>query len=616
MATFTGTPANEELTPQSISSTVASNPVGAVISNAADILNGGAGNDVLNGGGGADAMRGGTGNDTYYVNNALDREIEASNQGIDTVWASLNHTLAGQQEIETLRVQGSAGLTLTGNEFNNQLIGGAGKDTLRGGAGNDTIRGGAGADRLTGGSGSDTFRFETSLAAGGADAITDFNADADTIALALPVFTQVGATGLLAPDAFYTGTAAHDATDRIIYNTTTGSLMYDPDGSGGQAATTFATVSPRLSLSALDFKVIGKAPASSSTSTSVPQGPITDVLASDSPATIQSKLNALQAGGVLMFHGGTTYDFKGTTIIGKSGVTISTDGAVNIINAPGAGTGGAFDFSGKTDWTIRGKAPGQGFVFDRSLVNADNASHWAVGNCTFNNQAGNGYNGSAIRMNGASFATVINNDFNGVGGNVLGMYNLDNITFDGNHFTSCWEPISIQEPTSADKNLGRNIVFERNVFIGTQRAAIEVGPASSGAEYLSGLVVNNNYFDNFNNLGGPGTLLPVSLVGQASENTTITNNFIRRGPADAGDVGVAIEMTGTGNVSNNTIWNFTYAALTYQSGWNVHDNTVYNDGSSPYYGFANNGTGSGVSGPENVTSGAPAVPGQPTRVSW
>ncbi len=38
-----------------------------------------AGNDVIDGGTGADAMTGGAGDDTYYVDNAGDATIEASN---------------------------------------------------------------------------------------------------------------------------------------------------------------------------------------------------------------------------------------------------------------------------------------------------------------------------------------------------------------------------------------------------------------------------------------------------------------------------------------------------------------------------------------------------------
>src|SRR5437660_206903 len=82
----------------------------------------------------------------------------------------------------------------------------------------------------------------------------------------------------------------------------------------------------------------------------------------------------------------------------------------------------------------------------------------------------------------------------------------------------------------------------------TCRAAIEIGPSSTGSQYFSGLIVDNNSFDNFNNdpASGQGTLLPISLVGQASVNSTVTNNFIRRGPINAGVVCVGIEFTGSG----------------------------------------------------------------------
>jgi hypothetical protein len=398
------------------------------------------------------------------------------------------------------------------------------------------------------------------------------------------------------------GRATHSIRD---YNPATAPAAVDPTPTPADPPPTSPTVPDPAP------PTVPQTPSSGST----PHWNATHVVAGDSVATIQNKLNALQRGGTLVFEGNTTFDFHGTTITGKSGVTILANGPVHIINAPGAGTKGAFDFSSQSDWTIRGRAPGQGFVFDRSLVNATDAKSWAVGDCTFNYQASNGYDGSAIRMNGASFGTVINNDFNSASGNVLGQYNLDNITIDGNHFTDCWQPISIQEPTNANHSLGRNIVLTRNVFQGFHRAAIEIGPASRGSEYFSGLVVDNNFFDNSDNRGGPGTLLPISLVGQSAENTTVTNNFIRRGPTDAGEIGVAIEMTGTGHVANNTIANFAYAVLTYQSGWNVHDNAVYNDGSSPYYGMANNGHGSGHFGSQNTLDHL-SVPPLPTRTSW
>ena len=164
-----------------------------------DTLIGGTGNDTLNGGAGIDTMTGGAGNDTYFVDNALDVVKEAVGGGSDTVWASVNYTLAtgttvapGPQ-IEFLRANSATGVTLTGNQFshhifggvgndtliggsgNDTLSGGAGSDVLNGGAGNDVLNGGAGNDTLTGGAGNDVFQF--SAAGFGHDIITDFSSN-------------------------------------------------------------------------------------------------------------------------------------------------------------------------------------------------------------------------------------------------------------------------------------------------------------------------------------------------------------------------------------------------------------------------------------------------------
>jgi serralysin len=132
-----------------------------------DTLLGGAGNDALNGGVGADTMAGGAGNDSYFVDNAGDVVNEAAGQGTDTVFASVNYSLSAGQEIEFLRANaGATGLSLTGNEFANRLVGGAGNDILNGGGGTDSLGGGAG---------NDIFRF---LSGFGQDTITDFTAHA------------------------------------------------------------------------------------------------------------------------------------------------------------------------------------------------------------------------------------------------------------------------------------------------------------------------------------------------------------------------------------------------------------------------------------------------------
>jgi Ca2+-binding RTX toxin-like protein len=113
-----------------------------------DTLIGGAGNDTLNGGGGADILIGGTGNDTYYVDNSGDTVTEATGGGNDTIWASVNFTLASTSEVETLMVNTPTGVTLVGNAFSHTLIGNAGNDTLKGGTGNDVFQflGGFGQD--------------------------------------------------------------------------------------------------------------------------------------------------------------------------------------------------------------------------------------------------------------------------------------------------------------------------------------------------------------------------------------------------------------------------------------------------------------------------------------
>jgi Ca2+-binding RTX toxin-like protein len=215
-------------------------------STGSDTLNGGDGNDRLDGRAGADLMAGGNGNDICYVDNASDQVTEAVGGGTDLVYASANFTLGAGQEIEKLRVQGSAGLTLTGNGLKNNLIGGAGGDTLNGGAGNDTLKGMGG---------SDIFSFNTALGAANIDHILDYSVAADTIQLENAVFTGL-AGGTLAVGAFFIGSAAHDTDDRIVYNSATGALFYDSNGNGAGGSIQFATVAAGLAMTNSEFSII------------------------------------------------------------------------------------------------------------------------------------------------------------------------------------------------------------------------------------------------------------------------------------------------------------------------------------------------------------------------
>jgi len=149
---------------------------------------------------------------------------------------------------------GAAGIdTLVSIE---NLVGSAFADVLTGKSKANTLSGNGGNDALTGRGGNDTFQFDTPLVAGEFTTITDFAAGADKIALASAVFTQAGAVGPLAAAAFFIGAAAHDASDRIIYNAASGALLYDPDGTGAQAATQFAMLTPGLAVSANDFTIV------------------------------------------------------------------------------------------------------------------------------------------------------------------------------------------------------------------------------------------------------------------------------------------------------------------------------------------------------------------------
>jgi hypothetical protein len=133
-----------------------------------------------------------------------------------------------------------------------------GNDALTGGSGNDSLYGGLGDDTLTGGSGKDGFVFD---AATGVDTVTDFTHGTDLLILDHRTFSGFGgqgAIGALKSDMLALNTAA-SASTRIIYETSTGKVFYDPDGTGAQQAVHFATINEpggTHTVSAADFVII------------------------------------------------------------------------------------------------------------------------------------------------------------------------------------------------------------------------------------------------------------------------------------------------------------------------------------------------------------------------
>ena len=132
------------------------------------------------------------------------------------------------------------------------MTGHGGNDLLDGAAGDDWLFGGAGNDMVSGGTGKNRFYFDTALGAGNVDTLTDFSVADDAMYLDRSVFTALAA-GTLSAAAFVNGTAAADADDRIVYDSSTGNVWYDADGSGTGAAVLFASVTAGTALTNLDF---------------------------------------------------------------------------------------------------------------------------------------------------------------------------------------------------------------------------------------------------------------------------------------------------------------------------------------------------------------------------
>ena len=235
-----------------------------------DALSGGPGSDILKGGLGTDTLDGGLGRDAAsYADKALGIELSLNGtaDSIVLVGGVVEDSLRGIENVlgglaaDRLKGDGLAN-QLSGNGGNDTLVGMGGDDTLIGAAANDVLAGGEGADRLFGGPGADRFVFDIAPSISSMDVIMDFSPGTDKLVLDDDIFSALGVTGtpegvgLANALVLQIGPDADDAADRLIYDSATGALYYDSDGSGGESRVQIALLGTAKALQISDFLIV------------------------------------------------------------------------------------------------------------------------------------------------------------------------------------------------------------------------------------------------------------------------------------------------------------------------------------------------------------------------
>jgi Ca2+-binding RTX toxin-like protein len=200
---------------------------------------GNSGDNILAGGLGVDTLEGGFGNDIYVLSDNSDVIIDTG--GTDTIRSPLDVDLKKYAGIENIELVGIADTSATGNAFNNLIIGNAGDNTLEGLLGVDT---------LTGGNGSDQFVIASNGLGLRSDLITDFTSGFDLLVIdiasfgLLPSQLDLLGSGTVDPAAFIAGAGVAPVTPNhhFMFDTASGMLRFDIDGSGSAAAVDLAQI--------------------------------------------------------------------------------------------------------------------------------------------------------------------------------------------------------------------------------------------------------------------------------------------------------------------------------------------------------------------------------------
>jgi hypothetical protein len=154
---------------------------------------------------------------------------------------------------------------IVGQGRNDNIDAGFGFDSVLGGGGNDILDGGGGRDLLAGGAGADRFVFDSYLsAATNIDTILDFTPGEDQIVLDRAIFTTLNPGSRLSSAALRVGpgvVSAATAAERLLYDSSTGTLAYDSDGNGPiDSPVPFAVLANRPTLSSADLVLQGQPP--------------------------------------------------------------------------------------------------------------------------------------------------------------------------------------------------------------------------------------------------------------------------------------------------------------------------------------------------------------------
>ena len=199
---------------------------------------------------------------------------DVNGDGLDDIIINGRFILFGQPTVPNPdeRIEGGrANDRLLGREGNDTLLGGAGNDSLlggldddilRGGGGHDFLVGGRGNDRLIGGNGFDTLRggegddkFIFQDVRHKSDRILDFDGTEDFILVDQSGFDLDLRQGRLSNSRFSLGTSASDRGDRFFFDTSTGALFFDPDGTGQQEAKAIVYLNRNQELTAANIRL-------------------------------------------------------------------------------------------------------------------------------------------------------------------------------------------------------------------------------------------------------------------------------------------------------------------------------------------------------------------------